>query len=130
MINITLPFPISVNALYRNVKGVGRVKTQRYRTWIQAAGWDVNQAKQKPMKGWYKIHMTLYEKDNRRRDPDNSFKGVSDLLVTHKLIEDDCFCTDITITRVKSDVAKCVVTIEPSTGIPDTRLNRIQELVE
>ena len=130
MINITLPFPISVNALYRNVRGVGRVKTERYRTWIQAAGWDVKQAKQKPINGWYRISMTLHESENRRRDIDNFFKGVSDLLVAHKLIDDDCFCTDIVITRVRSDVKKCVVTIAPSTGIPDERLNRIQELVE
>lgn len=129
MINITLPFPISANALYRNVKGVGRVKTERYRTWLQSAGWDVNQARQKPLKGWYRISLTLYENDKRRRDPDNSFKGVSDLLVTHGLIEDDCFCTGIVITRIRSDVKKCVVTIAPSAGIKDERSNH-KEVME
>ena len=44
---INLPFPVSVNALYRNVRGRGRVMTERHKTWRQAAGWELEQQRPK-----------------------------------------------------------------------------------
>ena len=40
--------PPSVNTIYRNVKGRGRVKSERYRKWINSVNWQLNaQAPQK-----------------------------------------------------------------------------------
>ncbi|MCP4108343.1 MAG: RusA family crossover junction endodeoxyribonuclease [Desulfobacteraceae bacterium] len=117
MIILNLPFPISVNAMYAN-KGRSRTKSLRYRTWAVAAGWDVTRQKQKPIKGWYALTLILNEKDNRRRDPDNFVKSVSDLLTTHNLIEDDSKCSSITVERFKASRASCEVIVRPSNGIP------------
>ncbi len=53
MIRITLPLPPSVNALYRNVAKRGRVKTERYNTWLQAAGWALKEQKPGKVEGPY-----------------------------------------------------------------------------
>lgn len=120
MIILELPFPISVNRMYKN-KGRSRAKSERYRTWAKAAGWDVEQQKQEPIKGPYSLTLTLFEKDKRRRDPDNFVKCVSDLLVTHGLIEDDYLCSELHIHRQYSDKAKAQVIVRPSNGIEDRR---------
>lgn len=117
MIVLTLPFPISVNAMYRN-KLKSRAKSERYMTWARAAGWQLQAQRQKPIKGWYALTLTLYEADNKRRDADNFVKAVSDLLVTHGLIEDDSFCSSLMIERFKADKAKCDVIVRQSNGIP------------
>lgn len=39
-LRLTVPVPPSTNALYANVPGKGRVKTQIYRRWIDAASWE------------------------------------------------------------------------------------------
>lgn len=117
MILLTLPFPVSVNEMYRN-KLKGRVKSERYMTWARAAGWELQAQRQKPVHGPYVLTLCLYEADNRRRDPDNFVKGCSDLLVTHGLIDDDHLCTSLHIERYKSDKARCEVIVRPSNGIP------------
>ena len=40
----TITRPPSTNALYANVPGKGRVKTKRYREWIELAGWEIKLA--------------------------------------------------------------------------------------
>lgn len=121
MITLSLPFPISVNSMYANVSGKGRIKSQRYRTWRSAAGWALKAAKQTPINGWFTVTIILYEKDNRKRDPDNFVKGVNDLLVEHKLIEDDSYCSSFSVERIRSNTSKCEVIIRPSNGIIDER---------
>ncbi len=118
LIILSLPFPISVNRMYKN-KGSSRAKSKPYKEWIKAAGWEVTQQKQKPIMGWYSMTLILNEKDNRRRDPDNFIKSVSDILVTHKLIRDDCFCSSLHVQRFKAKEASCEVIIQPTDGIQD-----------
>lgn len=103
---ITLPFPISVNALYVN-SSHGRHDSQRYATWKQEAGWELNRQRPVRVKGPVEL---LYEvqdgKDNRRRDICNLEKGVTDLLVTHGVIEAD---HDLIVREVRMKWAKDVV---------------------
>ena len=120
MILLTLPFPVSVNAMYKNIRK-GRAKSQRYMTWARSAGWSIKEQKPEPIKGWYTLTLVLHEKDKRRRDPDNFVKAVSDLLVTHNLIDDDCMCADLQVHRQYSDEAKVEVIVRPSNGIVDRR---------
>ena len=92
---ISLPFPPSVNGLFRNVRGRGRVKTQRYLTWLSAAGWDVKGAK--PVEGPYRLAITLKRPDKRHRDLDNHAKAISDLLVEHGVTPDDSNMQELVI---------------------------------
>lgn len=90
-----LPIPPSVNAMFANLPGRGRIKTSAYKSWITEAGWEVLRAKPKLIKG--RVMMAIYagKTDNRRRDLDNLIKSVSDLMVSHGVIEDDSKVWDI-----------------------------------
>ena len=87
---IYLPFPPSVNKIWRAVGG-RNIKSQPYRQWQAEAGWEL--ARQRPEKhlGPVKVEMGFTMPDKRRRDLDNLWKAVGDLLVTHQVIQrDDC----------------------------------------
>jgi len=93
----TLPFPPSVNNLFVNIPGRGRVKTQRYRTWRNAAGWDIRAAKPGKFEGPVEISVVYQRPDSRRRDLDNLFKAIADALVEFEIIEDDSKIERITL---------------------------------
>lgn len=83
-----LPLPPSVNEIYANVSGKGRVKTKRYQSWLRAAG---NEAMTQPrfrVEGAYILDITVC-RGNLRRDLDNCAKAVSDALVAWEYVEDD-----------------------------------------
>ena len=83
-----LPFPVSVNAMYKNI-GKRRAKSQRYRDWITAAGWALKtQYRGTPMQNDIMLQIALSPPDNRKRDLDNLSKGLQDLL-TGTVISDD-----------------------------------------
>lgn len=86
---ITLPFPISVNAMFADGK-TRRHKSQRYCDWIVEASWKLKAQRPTPVKGPIKITYEFQEgRDNRRRDAFNFEKGVTDLLVEFGVIEAD-----------------------------------------
>ncbi len=90
-------FPPSVNVLFRNVPGKGRVRTKRYKDWAAASGWDCNG--KGSIAGAFTISIILSRKKRRKNaDLDNhGTKAILDLLVTHKVIEDDCLAEKISI---------------------------------
>lgn len=112
MIHLSLPYPVSVNAMYANAPGRGRVKTERYKTWLNAAGWNVKLAKPSPLKGAYTLEITLFQSQKRKRDIDNVVKPISDLLVEHQLVEDDSLCTRLVVQRIPSDTQWAEVTVK------------------
>lgn len=83
---LTLPFPISVNAMFAD--GLSRrVKSQRYCDWIIEAGYALNRQRPPQIFGQVELKYEVEEKpDKIRRDVENYAKGVSDLLVRHKVI--------------------------------------------
>lgn len=86
---ITLPFPISVNAMFSDGK-TRRHKSQRYADWIAEAGYALKSQRALPVLGPVKLLYEVQEgKDNRRRDIGNLEKGVTDLLVYYGIIEAD-----------------------------------------
>lgn len=93
----SIHFPPSVNSLFANVAGRGRVRTKRYKEWAAAAGWDLNGKGQIP--GPFIIDIILSRKKRRKNaDLDNhGTKAILDLLVTHGVIEDDSLAERITI---------------------------------
>lgn len=87
-ISLELPLPPSVNAMFRNVKGVGRVKTREYLDWAGHAGWVLRSQNHGHMPGRVVILISA-ERPNAGADIDNRIKALFDLLVKHKVIEDD-----------------------------------------
>lgn len=88
MIILELPTPPSVNNLYFNLpKGRGRARTTEYLNWQILAGWHIQKARQKPISG--PVEITYEHTDAGRVDLGNYEKPLTDLLVAHRLIEDD-----------------------------------------
>lgn len=119
MINISLPIPPSANALFRNVPGKGRVRTERYRTWAAAAGWEIKEQRPGAIAGHYVLTLTCQRPDKRRRDIGNLVKSVEDLLVTHGLVTDDSLCAEIHV-RWEGIGRRCFVTLEPLSATKQT----------
>lgn len=85
---VRLPVPPSVNAMYRNVPKVGRVKTADYKAWLNHAGTLLNLARVTPF-GKMRVELGLMIPQRVKGDLDNRIKAVQDLLVAHKIIDDD-----------------------------------------
>lgn len=92
----TQHIPPSVNACFANVRGKGRVRTERYRQWATAAGWDCK--RKGTIAGAFSVTITI---DRQTRhvlsDIDNRCKPVLDLLQDHGIIQDDKYCERATI---------------------------------
>jgi Holliday junction resolvase RusA-like endonuclease len=92
---ISLPFPISTNALFADGK-TRRHKSQRYADWLQEAGWALKSQRVVPVSGKVTLLYEVQEgHDKRKRDLSNLIKSTEDLLVSHGIIEAD----DNTIVR-------------------------------
>ena len=102
--------PPSANNLFANVRGKGRVKTERYKGWLNAAGWDVLLAKPKTMQFPVKVTI-LIRRHNKRSDIDNQNKPLLDLLVKHGVLIDDSQVMSLT-TEWSEAVEGCRIFIE------------------
>jgi len=94
-----LPMPPSVNSLYTNVSGIGRVKTKLYRKWITEASWML--VTQRNQRGRHKrvegrVSVTVKAmRPQRVRDLDNILKAIMDLLKSTQTIRDDSQVVEI-----------------------------------
>jgi len=86
IVSLDLPRPPSVNKLFRNVPGKGRVKTGHYKAWIEQAGWEIRRQRPGKIDGAYKLLVLI---GPTRADIDNLSKGLSDLLQAHGVVEND-----------------------------------------
>lgn len=111
-----LPLPPSVNVLYRNVSGRGRVKTKEYLAWELEAGTRLRLQRPVLIKGPIRVVVEAVKPDKRRRDLCNLEKALSDLLVKMGVIEDDSLINYIQMEWVSSDLAGLSVAISPYTG--------------
>lgn len=84
-----LPWPVSVNAMFTNVPGKGRVKSKAYRQWIIDAGWMLRNFRPRKFEVPVEIVIEVNAPTGRRFDLDNLQKGLLDLLVKHQVIPDD-----------------------------------------
>lgn len=80
--------PPSTNSLFVNVRGKGRCKTERYKTWLAAVAWDM---KKYHNHRWTEpVHLTIaLGKLRANSDISNRIKAVEDLLVSHQIIPGD-----------------------------------------
>ena len=113
MIKIVLPFPPSVNRLWRATKGGKVYRSPQYVAWRKLAMWQlVGQVKGKKVTSAYKLTILAVRPDKRKRDLGNLEKAVSDILVSQNIIEDDCLCEWMEIRWVE-DGPECQIIIEP-----------------
>lgn len=110
-VTLDLPYPPSANGLFANVAGRGRVRSDRYRQWANAAGWQLVSQKPGKVAGRYVLALEVERRDRRKRDLDNLLKAVSDLLVQHGVIEADHLAEHIHLAW--GDVEGCRVTVAP-----------------
>lgn len=118
--SVTLPLPPSLNGMFRNVTGKGRVKTKHYRQWADAAGWDLKLSGVWAVRG--PVHVIIYVPEKMPGDVDNRAKAVLDLLVTHRRIEDDKNVQTVTVMRADTvEPRKCRVSVWPADSKPTAR---------
>lgn len=86
-LEISLPYPPSVNHYWRHTRSGRHYISERGRAFKKSA---VEICKQfDPFSGPVKMQIIIYYPDNRRRDPDNCHKVLFDSLVDSGLIQDD-----------------------------------------
>lgn len=108
-VRLDLPFPPSVNALWKRGR-TGMYRSPSYMTWINAAGWELNRQRPGCIIGPYSLLIAVERRDNRRRDIDNLVKSISDLLQQHGVIENDSLAQSVTALWA-DDVKGCRVVI-------------------
>jgi crossover junction endodeoxyribonuclease RusA len=87
---IVLPYPPSVNGIWRTVNG--RVyKSAKAQAWAREAAWIVKTSGVR-IKGPFVLIATAHRPDRRRRDLDNLPKAVMDALTAGGAIGDDSLC--------------------------------------
>ena len=100
--------PPSVNDIYARNRAGGVYRTQRYREWANAMGWEVKAQKFTPISGAFTAAISVpYDE---KRDLDNYQKAIFDLLQACGVIANDKHCDAITINRVKG-IDKVLVTL-------------------
>jgi Holliday junction resolvase RusA-like endonuclease len=101
---LTLPPPISTNAIWRSFargKRVTTIKSQKYRDWITVAGWELESQNPGKIVGSY--GMTIKVPRKSRIDLDNAIKAIGDLLQAHGVVGNDRNCSQITISKGVDD---------------------------
>lgn len=109
MIVLDLPRPPSVNALYFNKPGKGRIKTPAYRAWIKEAGWLLVSQRPKAVLGEYKLHVLV---GPTRADIDNLAKAINDLLQRHQVVTNDRKADSVLLERsdeIPRGIVRCTV---------------------
>lgn len=107
---VRLPVPPSVNAMYRNVAGVGRVKTTDYKNWIKHAGTLVNVARPVPF-GKAKVQLGICIPEKTKGDISNRIKATEDLLVLMRVMDDDSQVWKLVVER--TDDTEMIVSLMP-----------------
>jgi Holliday junction resolvase RusA-like endonuclease len=85
---IRIPSPPSANKMYRNVPGVGTIKSKAYRQWQIDVGWLI---KQKPVTsfGQMLVEVKIWVPRFRKRDADNFLKPIGDALQLYGIVKND-----------------------------------------
>lgn len=100
-VTFTIPTPPSANHLFRNVKGVGRVKAKHYDDFIRMAVTAIRRQAVTRVSGRV-VAIFGVERMSDRADIDNRLKAMLDAIVEAKIIEDDRFVTAIAISWLPS----------------------------
>jgi Holliday junction resolvase RusA-like endonuclease len=108
-----LRLPPSANRLWR--KGKNHIyKSDEYHGWMQTCGWHIAITRPQKITGPYALTVLLSRPDKRKRDLDNfAFKAVNDLLVKHRVVEEDSLCDELFARWVTDGSEGMTVRIRP-----------------
>lgn len=95
-VSFTMPTPPSTNHLFKNVKGVGRVKTDKYNDFVRMGVTAIRIQHIQPIQGNVVVVLGI-ERMSEGADIDNRLKALLDTIVEAKVIQDDRFVTAIAI---------------------------------
>lgn len=96
-IHLELPLPPSVNALYANVPGKGRVKTKTYREWIRAASNRVfGTSIPERIDGSFTAEIDIFQR-TLGSDLDNRIKACLDFCKRIGAIKDDRYLVSLKV---------------------------------
>lgn len=95
-VSLILPAPPSANALFQNKPGKGRARTKLYDDWLGHAGWRLREQRPASLLGPVLVIVGI-ERTSRQADIDNRIKATLDLLVSHKVMQDDKFVAGLAI---------------------------------
>lgn len=118
---ITLPYPPSVNRMWRNVNGrtILSEEGRAYRTDVLAA---VLTMRDRPcFEGRIAVSIVAYAPDNRRRDLDNVCKGLLDGMQHAGVYGDDSQIDRLTVERGNVDKAKPRVEVRITEMVAESR---------
>jgi Holliday junction resolvase RusA-like endonuclease len=110
---IALPMPPTTNHLFATV-GKKRIRSAEYSGWLLEAGYRLKSQRPPLMAGRVSLLIEVEEpKTARRTDIGNREKAVTDLLVTHRVLQgdDQRFVREITLKW--ADVAGVRITVRP-----------------
>ena len=99
---IELPYPPSVNRIWRVGKNKRVYKDPAYTKWIEVCQYMIFAKKTVPVLGNYRLLIEAKKPDKRKRDIDNIIKAISDVLETCGIVENDCYCQEVTARWVKN----------------------------
>jgi len=110
MIELQLPFPPSVNRIWRCVGG-RNIKSREGRQYTDAAVFKIRQqmGRQKTLEGVLNVSLVFMCPDKRRRDVDNLLKASLDALTTAGVWKDDSQIHKLTASKVYAKDKGCVL---------------------
>jgi len=112
VIILSLPFPPSMNRLWRSAKGGKVYRSPEYQKWKEIAAWEaISQTRPARIKGKFKISIRFVRPDARHRDLDNLLKSLLDCLQSAGVVTNDKNCEWIDA-RWVSEGPPCEVTLE------------------
>src|SRR5262245_20194452 len=109
-ITFELPVPPSLNNAYLNVGGRGRIKSAKYRSWLNAAAWTIKAQRPGCCGSGFTVDIILPRRT--RGDCDNRIKPCLDALVAGGAVRDDRDCQCVSIRR--GDVDQVVIELRAS----------------
>ena len=106
MIQLSLPYPPTVNSIWRNFKGRS-IKSAKYRAWsIEAQRAIADLRINSRITGPYHMEIQVTRPDRRRRDLSNLIKVPEDAIVQAGLVRDDCDAESVKISWAKGEPKK------------------------
>ena len=112
MIELTLPWPPTVNTYWRNFNGrtIISAKGREYRKAV--AGQVLIQRAAKRVDYAVKVEIKAYRPDRRRRDLDNLLKALLDSMIYAGVMQDDALIEDLRVYWADEIGGMVKVTIE------------------
>jgi len=90
-----LPYPPTMNSIWRNIGGNRTIKSKGYRVWEKLADGYAVLSPRITLEGPVRAEFVYHRPDKRRRDVANLEKAVSDTLVRWGILGDDSQIHDL-----------------------------------